>query len=100
MYYHLKNKHGNIEAVIDDNCGISKFYTVAAMLFAELNVDFLKREKNTESLLWEFRYKNQVLTLHYNVFNGVSLFPKHLESVLQENNMVLEIAHYLERRAC
>ena len=26
MCYHLKTRYGGTEAVIDDNCGISKFY--------------------------------------------------------------------------
>ena len=99
MCYHLKTKHGNTEAVIDDNCGISKFYAIADTLSTELKVDFLNQVDDTDSLDWDFKYKNQVLTLHYNVFNGVSVFPQHVKSILLENNAVLEIAHFLERRA-
>ncbi|MEO5890172.1 MAG: hypothetical protein ABIQ31_07965 [Ferruginibacter sp.] len=100
MYYHLKTKHGNTEAVIDDNCGVSKFYAIAETLSADLKVNFVDQAKtHSDTLDWDFRYKNQVLTLRYNVFNGVSVFPHHLKSVLQENNAVLEIAHFLERLA-
>ena len=35
MCYHLKTPHGNTEAVIDDNCGISKFYAIADTLSTE-----------------------------------------------------------------
>jgi hypothetical protein len=99
MCYHLKTKHGNTEAVIDDNCGISKFYEIAATLTNELKVIFINQVGNTDTLAWNFKYKNQVLTLHYNVFNGVSVFPLHVKSLLQENNVVLEVAHFLERSA-
>jgi hypothetical protein len=99
MCYHLKTRHGNTEAVIDDNCGISKFYAIADTLSTELKVDFLNQVDDTDSLDWDFKYKNQVLTLHYHVFNGVSVFPQHVKSILLENNAVLEIAHFLERRA-
>ena len=99
MCYHLKTKHGNTEAVIDDNCGISKFYAIAETLSKELNIDFLNQVDDSVDLDWDFKYKNQVLTLHYNVFNGVSVYPQHIKSVLQENNMVMEIAHFLERHA-
>ena len=99
MCYHLKTKYGNTEAVIDDNCGISKFYAIAETLSKELNVDFLNQVDDSVDLDWDFKYKNQVLTLHYNVFNGVSVYPQHIKSVLTENNMVLEIAHFLERCA-
>ena len=70
MCYHLKTKHGNIEAVIDDNCGISKFYTIAATLSTELKVHFLEPGRLMQiALSWDFRYKNQVLTLHYSIFS-------------------------------
>ncbi|MEP7107464.1 MAG: hypothetical protein ABI760_05765 [Ferruginibacter sp.] len=99
MCYHLKTKHGNTEAVIDDNCGVSKFYAIADTLIIELKVDFLHLVDEAETLDWDFQYKNQLLTLHFNVFNGVSVFPQHVKSILKENNVVQEIAHFLERRA-
>ena len=99
MYYHLKTRYGNTEAVIDDNCGISKFYSIAESLSTELKVNFLNRAGGKDTMDWEFKYRNQVFTLHYNVFNGVSIFSKNINSLLKENNIVLEIAHFLERRA-
>jgi len=99
MCYHLRTKHGNTEAVIDDNCGISKFYEIAETLANELKISFLNKVNSKDTLTWDFNYKNQLLTLHYNVFNGVSLFPKHVKSILQENNVVLEVANFLEHRA-
>jgi hypothetical protein len=102
MCYHLKTKSGNTEAVIDDNCGISKFYAIAETLTHELKVNFINQVDDTDDQLtldWDFKYKNQVLTLHYNIFNGVSVFPRHEKSLLKENNVVLEVAHFLEHRA-
>ena len=99
MCYALKTQSGATEAVIDDNCGISKFYAIADTLCADSNVIFLKQVDDAESLDWEFQYKNQLLTLHYSIFNGVSIFPLHKKSLQQENNAVIEIAHFLERKA-
>ncbi|MCW3093907.1 MAG: hypothetical protein JWP81_4976 [Ferruginibacter sp.] len=99
MDYYLKNQLGNTEAVIDDNCGIKKFYAIADTLTSELQINFINQVDDTETLDWDFRYKNQLLTLHYNIFNGVSVFPRHVKSVLRENNVVMEVAHFLERRA-
>lgn len=99
MCYHLKTPNGNTEAVIDDNCGISKFYAIADTLAADLQISFLNQVDDAESLDWDFRYKNQMLTLHYNIFNGVSIFPQHKKSLLLENNAVLEIAHFLVCKA-
>ena len=99
MCYHLKTQSGNTEAVIDDNCGISKFYAIAETLTAELKINFSRQVVDIETLDWDFHYKDQLLTLHYNVFNGVSVFPQHVKNLLLENNAVLEIAHFLERKA-
>jgi hypothetical protein len=99
MCYHLKTKFGNTEAVIDDNCGVSKFYAIADTLATDLQINFLNQVDDVETLDWDFHYKNHLLTLHYNIFNGVSIFPQHIKSVQQENNAVLEIAHFLERKA-
>ena len=99
MCYHLQTKHGTTEAVIDDNCGISKFYAIANTLAADLQVSFLNQVDDAETLDWDFHYKNQLLTLHYNIFNGVSILPHHIKNLQQENNAVMEIAHFLERKA-
>jgi hypothetical protein len=99
MCYHLTTKQGNTEAVIDDNCGISKFYAIAHTLSSDLQVNFLNQVDDAESLDWDFKYKNQLLTLHYNIFNGVSIFPQKGKIVQQQNNAVIELAHFLEKRA-
>jgi hypothetical protein len=62
MCYHLKTPQGNTEAVIDDNCGISKFYAIADTLCADLDIIFLKQVDDAESLDWEFQYKNHYTT--------------------------------------
>ncbi len=99
MCYHLTTNFGGTEAVIDDNCGISKFYAIAGTLTDELQINFLKQVDDTETLDWDFRYKDQFLTLHYNIFNGVSILPQHTRSIKKENKAVLEIANFLVQRA-
>ena len=99
MCYHLTSKQGSTEAVIDDNCGISKFYAIAETLSTDLQVNFLTQVDDAESLEWDFKYKNQILTLHYSIFNGVSISPQKGKSVQQQNHAVVEISHFLERRA-
>jgi hypothetical protein len=100
MCYHLKNRNGNTQAIIDDNCGISKFYAIANALNKQLQVIFLNQVDDSENLDWDFNYKNQLLTLHYSTFEGVSISPRHLDkSVIKENNAVLEVSQFLERNA-
>src|SRR3954470_5055622 len=99
MCYHLRTKQGNTEAVIDDNCGISKFYEIAETLTNEMQISFLNKVNSKDTLIWDFKDKRQLLKLHYNLFKCVSLFPQHVKSILQENNVVLEVANFLEHRA-
>lgn len=61
------------ETIIDDNCGISKFYAIATTLCDELQVVFLNHHDNGESVDWDFLYKKHCLTLHFDVYGGVSI---------------------------
>ena len=99
MCYHLKTNYGGTEAVIDDNCGISKFYMIANTLTDELHVSFLNQVDDADTLDWDFEYKNHYLTLHYNIFNGVSILPQSYKGKGKENKAVIEISNFLERRA-
>lgn len=99
MCYELKTKFGATEAVIDDNCGITKFYAIANTLAEHLQVKFMNQVDDAETLDWDFKYKDQFLTLHYNIFNGVSIFPQQIKSVPKDNKAVMEVAHFLEQQA-
>ena len=99
MSYHLITKYGGTEVVIDDNCGISKFYLIADTLAEELNVTFLNQVDDEETLDWDFKYKSHLLTLHYNIFNGVSILPHTIKGMQKENEAVLEVAQLLKRMA-
>lgn len=98
MCYELKTKFGATEAVIDDNCGITKFYAIANTLAEHLQIQFMNQVDDAETLDWDFKYKDQFLTLHYNIFNGVSIFPQQVKSVQKDNNAVREVAHFLEKK--
>ena len=99
MCYQLTTHNGATEAVIDDNCGISKFYAIATTLAEDLQVKFLNQIDDAESLDWDFQYKDNFLTLHYSIFNGVSILPQHLKSAKKDSNAVMEVANYLQRMA-
>lgn len=99
MCYHLKTGNGETEAVIDDNCGISKFYAIAGTLADDLRVRFINQIDDTETLDWDFAYKNSLLTLHFSMFNGVSILPQKTKQLSKGSNAVLEVARFLEQRA-
>lgn len=98
MCYELKTSNGASEAVIDDNCGISKFYAIANTLSKDLKVNFINQIDDAETLDWDFQYRGQLLTLHYNMFNGVSIYPQQKKNLSKNNDVVMEVAHFLEHR--
>jgi Protein of unknown function (DUF3630) len=99
MSYQLKTTQGATEAVIDDNCGISKFYAIANTLKNELEVSFITKDDGAEILDWDFQYKDNFLTLHYSTFNGVSILPLQAKSLKRDHKAVMEVANYLHQRA-
>jgi hypothetical protein len=99
MCYHLKTIYGGTEAVIDDNCGISKFYSIAGTIADDLKVKFINQVDDADTLDWDFKYKKSFLTLHYNIFNGVSILPQRINGVKKVNKVVEEVALFLERNA-
>ncbi|MBX2888934.1 MAG: hypothetical protein KF829_09850 [Ferruginibacter sp.] len=101
MCYHLLTTNGGMEAIIDDNCGINKFYAIANTLADRLKIQFITQVDDAETLDWDFKYKDLLLTLHYNIFNGVSIYPQNFGNTNQKkhNSAVMEVAKFLEKHA-
>ena len=94
MSYHLTTATGGIEAVIDDNCGMRKFLSVANTLVKEFKIRFVAKEDNSDTIDWFFLYKGRQLNLHYNIYNGVSI----CTNSSKDNEAVTEIASILEKK--
>lgn len=85
------------EVIIDDNCGISKFYAIASLLQDDLKVDFLNQVDDVELLNWDFSYKKKFLTLHFDVYGGVSI--KESINKKEKHLVSRELGDYLHSRA-
>ncbi len=94
MSYELKNSLGAVEAVIDDNCGIKKFYSIANTLSKDLKVKFTDKHDEFDSVNWDFKYKGRPLQLHYNIYNGVSICPISAK----DNQAASELGKLLEQK--
>jgi hypothetical protein len=99
MCYHLTTDFGGTEAVIDDNCGISKFYAIAVTLSDDLKAKFINQVDDADTLDWDFKYKRNFFTLHYNIFNGVSILPRQINGTSKVNKAVMELADILVKKA-
>jgi hypothetical protein len=94
MSYQLTNSLGTIEAVIDDNCGMNKFYSIANALVREFKVKFTEKQDECDTINWLFNYKGHFLKLQYNIYNGVSI----CTTSNKDNAAVSELAMLLERK--
>jgi hypothetical protein len=95
----LRTDFGCTEAIIDDDCGLKRFYQVADILSDDLQIKFIRKEDDFDTLTWDFLFKNHVLTLHYNIYTGISIYPvKFREAPRKDNNAVVEVARFLETK--
>ena len=93
----LRTNLGCTEAVIADDGGLKQFYQVADILSQDLNIRFSNKEDDFDTIDWEFKFKGHYLTLHYNIYNGISLFPtKTRDALHKDNKAVVELAGLLQ----
>jgi hypothetical protein len=93
----LRTTLGCTEAVIADDGGLKRFYQIADIISEDLKIKFNNKEDDFDTIDWEFRFKGYNLTLHYNIYNGISIFPTKTRDALQkENKAVVELATLLE----
>ena len=95
----LRTTLGCTEAVIADDGGLKNFYQVAGILSEDLHIRFNHKEDDFDTIDWEFKFKGHNLTLHYNIYNGVSIFPtKTRDALNKDNKAVVELANVLETK--
>jgi hypothetical protein len=94
----LRTALGCTEAVISDDGGLKEFYRIADIL-SDLKIRFSNKEDDFDSIAWEFRFKRHNLTLHYSIYNGISIFPtKTRDARNRDNKAVIELVNVLEGR--
>ena len=92
----IDNSKGWTEAIIYEKCSIDKFYKISGILHTNLGISFTNKISDTDSNYWDFIYKGTELTLHYNIYVGISLFPKSLTNATSsDNKIVLDISKTL-----
>lgn len=95
----LRTDFGCTEAIIDDDCGLKRFYEVADILSDDLEIKFTRKEDDFDTLTWEFAFKSHSLTLYYNIYTGISIYPKKFrEAPRKDNDAVVELAKFLENK--
>ena len=95
----LRTTLGCTEAVIDDDGGLKCFYQVADILSGDLRIKFTNKEDDFDAIDWEFSFHGHMLTLHYSIYTGVSIFPSRTRDAMKKDNRaVVELASVLEKK--
>lgn len=84
------------KAIIDENCNYDKFYQIVDLLKKDFKIDFINELDGLDSLYWDFVYKNSNLTIHYNIYTGISIFPIAINKATSiDNQNVIEIGELI-----
>lgn len=65
--------------VLDENASLNQFYAFTATLSSNKHVRFIAKNDEADIIDWHFKYRGRQLTLQYNMYNGVSLFPQNVK---------------------
>jgi hypothetical protein len=95
----LRTTLGCTEAIIADDGNLNLFYHVAGIINEDLRLKFVNKEDEFDSISWNFKFKGHPLTLHYNIYNGISVFPTKVNGAAnKDNRAVVELANVLEQK--
>lgn len=95
----LRTTLGCTEAIIADDGNLNLFYRVAGIINEDLRIKFVNKEDEFDSINWDFKFKGHYLTLRYNIYNGISVYPtKTHYAAIKDNKAVVELANVLERK--
>jgi len=95
----LRTTLGCTEAIIADDGGLKRFYQVADILTNNFRIHFINKEDDFDAIDWEFKFKGHQMTLHYSIYNGISLFPtKTRDALNKDNKAVVDLANQIEAK--
>lgn len=86
----IERSKGWTEVIIDGDCEFEKFYKVADVLQADFNILFTNKLHDLDTIYWDFNFKDSTLVLFYNIYEGVTIFPKALQDSIQTENECTE----------
>ena len=95
----LRNTLGCTEAIISDDGGLKRFYQVAGILTDDFKISFTSKEDDFDAIDWQFKFKGHFMTLHYSIYNGISLFPtKTNNAATKDNQAVVDLANLIGQK--
>src|SRR5215831_18671296 len=96
MTFQIDTSKGWTEAIVDNDCDFYKFEKVASILGTKLNIVFTEQLNDFDTYYLDFDYNDSSLCLYYNIYLGVSIFPKSFKNATRnDNENVIAIADAL-----
>jgi hypothetical protein len=85
------------ELIINDNCEFDDFYSFAGQLKNKLKIRYYNKLDDYDSLWYDFDFEGRKLTLHYNIYFGISIYPqKGNKASTEEIHVLYSIKSTLE----
>lgn len=80
--------------VIDDTASLQNFYSLTNQLSRNKKVRFTGKLDEADCIEWNFKYRGYPLSLHYNIYTGITLYP----SAKGKTAIVNEVAVFLKKK--
>ncbi len=75
------------EIQIRGSCDYSDFYETVRKVEA-LGIHIEEKVNGFDSLYYDFKYEGVLLTLHYNVYLGITLYPRDVNSSSEHDRSI------------
>ena len=85
------NTRGYPEISILDNCDFDQIEKYRVILTHKFGAVFKDVLNDFDTVYWDFTLNDCDLTLHYNVYLGLSIYPKRMNSASDQENEMIEI---------
>jgi len=93
------NDNGFNEIIVTPDCEWADFYSFSDHLKLWLNIDYSRKLHDFDSCYWDFSFKDSDITVHYNVFLGISIYPTKAALAGQcDNEKIVEILEILKNK--
>ncbi len=73
--------------IIDENGSLTQFYSLTNWLSKSRHVRFMGKSDEADNIEWNFKYRGHALTLEYNIYNGVILYPRESKDTKAMNEL-------------
>lgn len=84
------NRKTYSEILISDKPDSEIFKNLCSRLKSEFNAELIEEIEGFDSKYYDFRIVDSVLTLHLQIYIGITIFSKELDNATQEENLLVE----------